>query len=290
MCSFNYRNTLVSFCLWETLTYTYGGQFMKPFSVNLSTIFTEVPFLERFKKAKEAGFKYVECQFPYDVPIRAIEAQLIETGLTLVLINLPPGNWEQGDRGMAIFSDRIPEFKESVQKGIEYARALGVEKIHCLAGVLTSDMNREQARQVYLENLKYAALEMAREQITLLIEPINHADMPWYFLHNIGEAAKVLDELELSNLMLQFDFYHIQRLHGNLLVNFERFLDRIGHIQVADVPGRHEPGTGEINYQNVISEVRRLGYRGYIGLEYTPIGKSEDSFGWVHRFEGVAKT
>lgn len=260
---------------------------MKPFSVNLSTIFTEVPFLERFKKAKDAGFKYVECQFPYDVPIRDIETQLIETGLTLVLINLPPGDWERGDRGMAIFSDRMAEFKESVQKGLEYARALGVKKIHCLAGVLTSGMSREQARKVYLENLKYAALEMASENITLLIEPINHTDMPGYFLHNIDEAVKILDELELPNLMLQFDFYHIQRLQGNLLVSFKRYLDRIGHIQVADVPDRHEPGTGEINYQNVLNEVLRQDYIGYIGLEYTPIGKSEDSFGWVHRLKGV---
>lgn len=259
---------------------------MSLFAANLTTIFTEVPFLERFKKAKKAGFKYVECQFPYEVPIEFIQTELRENELSLVLINFPAGVWENGERGLAIYSDRIEEFRESVTKGIEYASALGVSKLHCLAGVLHKGMDYYQARKTYMENLKFAAEQMVPYHLTLLIEPINPFDMPGYFLNDIKEAVEIIEEIGMSNIKLQFDFYHIQRMQGNLLSNFSQYLEVIEHIQFADVPGRHQPFTGEINYQNVWHEILRQEYKGYIGLEYTPLGKSEDSFTWMNAIEG----
>jgi hydroxypyruvate isomerase len=254
---------------------------MRPFSVNLSTIFTEVPFIERFRKAKESGFSHVECQFPYDAPINVILEELRKNQLSLELINLPAGIWEMGDRGLAIFSDKIEDFKGSVAKGIEYACALGVPNIHCMAGILSDEADRPNAREIYLQNLKYAAAEMAQYNRTLLIEPLNPFDVPGYFLTDLGEAAKIIDEVGMPNVKLQFDFYHIQKVQGNLLSTFQKYFDRISHVQIADVPGRNQPGTGEIHYQNVIHALKKWGYAGFIGLEYTPKGKSEDSFKWL---------
>lgn len=254
---------------------------MGKFSVNLTTIFTEVPFLERFQKAKQAGFAFVECQFPYQSSIEDLRREIRDHALSLVLINLPAGDWERGERGLAIFPERREEFRQSVAKGIEYAQALGVEKLHCLAGVLDIGADRELAREVYLENLKFAASEMARYGLTLLIEPINAYDMPGYFLTDIEEAASIIEEIGLPNVKIQFDFYHIQRIKGNLSANFLKYIDQVSHIQIADVPGRHEPGTGEIDYKQVLKDVKDRGYKGYIGLEYSPKASSEESFKWI---------
>lgn len=254
---------------------------MSKFAVNLTTIFTEVPFLERFQKAKQAGFSFVECQFPYQSSIEDLRREIRDNDLSLVLINLPAGNWESGERGLAIFPERRDEFRQSVAKGIEYAKALGVAKLHCLAGVLDSEADRPRARETYLENLKFAASEMASYGLTLLIEPINPYDMPGYFLSEIEEAANIIEEIGLPNVKIQFDFYHIQRIKGNLSANFGKYLDQVGHIQIADVPGRHEPGTGEIDYKQVLKDVTDRGYKGYIGLEYSPKASSEESFKWI---------
>lgn len=254
---------------------------MVQFSVNLSTIFTEVPFIERFKKAKKAGFSFVECQFPYEVPIDAIRKELEENQLSLVLINLPPGNWEKGDRGLAVDSNRIEEFRESVHKGIEYATNLNVPNIHCMAGNQLFTLDEKEAKKVYLENMQYAAKIMAEHHITLLIEPINPMDMPNYFLSSLPQAIEIIHECSLPNVKLQFDFYHIQKIHGNLLHNFSSYLQYIAHVQIADVPDRHEPGTGEIHYNNIFQYMDKLGYNGYVGLEYIPKGKSEESFHWM---------
>lgn len=258
---------------------------MNHYAVNLSTIFTEVPFLERFKKAKEAGFQYVECQFPYEETIESILTELHKQQLSLVLINFPAGNWEKGERGLAIFPNRIAEFKESVDRAIDYALGLGVTKLHCLAGILPPHMDPEIARKTYMENLTYALEKMVTHQLTLLIEPINQFDMPGYFLKDIQESARIIEEINMPNLKLQFDFYHIQRIQGNLLATYAKYLDKIKHIQIADVPGRHEPNTGEIHYQRVLEEVWQSGYEGMIGLEYIPIEKSEDSFKWINSFK-----
>lgn len=254
-------------------------------SINLSTIFTEVPFLERFQKAKEFGFHYVECQFPYEEePEKLLEA-LQRNELSLELMNLPPGDWENGDRGLAVDPNRVEEFRASLEKGLTYATALGVNKIHCMAGLTPQNLEREHAHKTYIENIRYAGEELAKFGKMLLIEPINPFDMPRYFLSSLHEAAGILKEIDLPNVKLQYDFYHMQRIHGNLIANFHKFFDRIGHVQLADVPGRHEPGTGEIHYENIFKALKEARYEGLVGLEYTPKGSSEESFAWLFQLQ-----
>lgn len=254
---------------------------MQNFSVNLSTIFTEVSFGERFKKAKEFGFDFVEFQFPYSYSLDTIKETLLANEQEMILINLPAGDYANGERGLAIFEDKMDDFKQSVEKGIQYATNLQTSKIHCMSGLLPEGMEYSRAKEVFMENIQYAAGQLSQHQLTLLIEPINNFDVPSYFLSNIHEAAKMIDEINLPNLKLQYDFYHIQRLHGNLLSNFQQYANIIGHVQLADVPGRHEPGTGEIHYRNIFSFLDEIGYDGYIGLEYTPKTTSETSFAWL---------
>lgn len=261
-----------------------GGNKMHRYSINVSTVFTEYPFLDRFQKAKEAGFKFVECQFPYDYSIDDILEKLEEHNLTLVLINLPPGSWEKGDRGLAVDPTRIEEFKVSVENGISYASALGVRMVHCMAGIVSG---QQDVRDTYIQNVRYAGEKLAEYGITMLIEPINPFDMPGYFLQNLQEAVQILDEIGLSNVKLQYDIYHMQRIHGNLISNLQLYFNKIGHIQIADVPGRGEPGTGEIHYENIFKAIHKQGYTGLIGLEYTPSGISSDSFGWIHNKGGT---
>jgi len=245
------------------------------FAVNLSTIFTEVPFLERFKKARDFGFSFVECQFPYEYSIEEIQQELKQHQLEMVLINLPPGNWAKGDRGIAADPTRIEEFKESVKQGIRYARALNVSKIHCMAGIVSG----ADPKAVYTENLQFAGKELAKHGLTLLIEPINPVDMPGYYLTNIYQAAEILKAVNLPNVKLQFDFYHIERVHGQSHSIYQEYADIVGHVQIADHPGRHQPGTGEMDYQQILQNLNYK-YEGYIGLEYIPQGKSEESFEW----------
>lgn len=249
---------------------------MNKFAVNLSTIFTEVPFLERFKKARDFGFSFVECQFPYDYSTEEIQRELEEHQLEMVLINLPPGNWAKGDRGIAADLIRIKEFKESVKQGIHYARALNVSKIHCMAGIVSGAVSKA----VYIENLQFAGTELAKHGLTLLIEPINPVDMPGYYLTNIYQASEILKAVNLPNVKLQFDFYHIEKVHGHSLSIYQEYADIVGHIQIADHPGRHQPGTGEMDYQQILQNLNYK-YEGYIGLEYIPQGKSEESFEWI---------
>ncbi len=252
---------------------------MNKFAVNISTVFTEYPFLERFKKARAHGFSYVECQFPYAYPAYEIQRELDQNQLSMVLINLPPGNWGKGDRGIAADPDRIQEFRRSVDEGIRFATALNVARIHCMAGNV-SKANIQAAREVYLENIHYAASKMAKDDLALLIEPINQFDMPGYFLNNIEQAKRILDEAALPNVKLQFDFYHMERVHGNALSLYKQYADQVGHIQIADFPGRHQPGTGEMDYLTIFQYLNDT-YDGYIGVEYTPSGKSEESFEWL---------
>lgn len=252
---------------------------MNKFAVNLSTVFTEVPFLERFKKARDCGFSYVECQFPYHFSIEEIKRELKLHNLSMVLFNLPPGNWEKGDRGIAVDTDRIEEFRAAVAEGIKYAQALNVSQIHCMAGTVT-EQEQNAVWEVYLKNLHYAGTEMAKHQLTLLIEPINPYDMPGYYLNNINQAKKILDEVGLPNVRLQFDFYHMERLYGNALSVFKQYTESVGHVQIADVPGRHQPGTGNMEYDPIFHFLKDT-YQGYIGLEYIPLGKSEESFEWL---------
>jgi hydroxypyruvate isomerase len=255
------------------------------FAVNLSTIFTEVPFLDRFKKAKEAGFSYVEAQFPYPFEIQEIKANLEKYSLSMVLINLPPGDWARGDRGISIQPSRTDEFKRSVEAGITYASSLQTTHLHCMAGVLTNELGAERAREQYMENILYASSQFAHHGLTLLLEPINTFDIPGYFMSTLDQALSIIKEVNRKNIMLQFDFYHIRRIHGNVLATFQESANYIKHIQIADFPDRHQPGTGEINFDRVIENIKDQNYEGFIGLEYIPSGKSEDSFNWLHHFQ-----
>jgi hydroxypyruvate isomerase len=252
---------------------------MNQFAVNLSTIFTEVPFMERFKKARECGFSIVECQFPYEYSKDEILKELEQNQLKMVLHNLPPGDWEKGDRGLAADPRRIDEFHQSVDAAIQYAKALNVTKVHCMAGIVRT-VEPELARKTFMTNIHYAATQLGKHGITLLIEPINSFDIPGYFLNDLQLAVEILHEINLASAKLQFDFYHIQRIHGDPLSLFKKHKDTIAHVQIADVPGRHEPGTGEINYRTILDHLGEC-YQGDIGLEYLPLTKSEDSFEWI---------
>ncbi|KAF0816703.1 Hydroxypyruvate isomerase [Bacillus sp. ZZV12-4809] len=248
---------------------------MNKFSINLSTVFTEFPFLERFKKANDAGFVYVECQFPYTYTIEEIKKELNQNQLLMDLINLPPGQWEKGDRGLAADPYRIEEFRKSVELGIVYANSLGVKKIHCMAG-----NSPDNSLEVFIENLLYAGTAMSKHGITLLIEPINPSDMPDYFLSDIQKAADIIHQVGLPNVKLQFDFYHIERIHGQSLSFFQEYAELVSHVQFADCPGRHEPGTGEMNYNEIFQYLQK-NYKGRVGLEYFPQCGSAESFAWL---------
>lgn len=248
---------------------------MNNFSVNLSTVFTEVPFLDRFQKAREAGFDLVECQFPYANTIEEIRNELKRNDLSMILINLPPGKWEVGDRGLAADPKRIEEFRKSVEIGIRYAKGLEVKQIHCMAGVHPS-----KNQNVFNENLFFAGNALSEHGINLLIEPINPFDIPGYFLKDIQQAEEIINSVGLPNVKLQFDFYHIERIHGQALSFFQKYAELVSHVQIADSPGRHEPGTGEMNYIEILLYLQKH-YKGSIGLEYNPQGSSAESFAWV---------
>ena len=259
---------------------------MPRFAANLSMLFTEVPFLERFERAAQAGFKAVEFLFPYAYAPAEIRQRLDAHNLTPVLHNLPPGDWDAGERGVACHPDRVEEFRTGVATGIAYAKTLGVEQLHCMAGIAPADVSTETLRQTYIDNLVFAARALHDNGLRLLIEPINTQDIPGYFLNRTEQAITVLEEVtrrgQVDNAFLQYDIYHAQRTEGELAATLSRHLPRIGHIQLADNPGRHEPGTGEINYPFLFAHLDRLGYSGWIGCEYRPSHSTETSLGWLH--------
>jgi len=252
---------------------------MPKFAANLTMLFTELDFLARFAAAARCGFTAVEYLFPYAYPKDQLAETLRKHNLTQVLHNLPAGNWDAGERGIACHPDRVSEFQEGVERAIDYARTLGCRQINCLAGIATVSQNR--ARDAFIANLKYAALRLAAHGIKLLIEPINTFDMPGFFLSTSAQALDIMREANEPNLYLQYDVYHMQMMEGNLATTIKQNLGRIAHIQVADVPGRHEPGTGEINYPFLFQHLDSIGYQGWIGCEYKPLAKTEDGFGWL---------
>lgn len=261
---------------------------MPKFAANLSMLFTERPFLDRFEAAAAAGFEAVEFLFPYDWPVDEIRARLVGNGLRLVLHNLPPGDWSRGERGLASLPDRVGEFRASVDRALAYATALGAPQLHCLSGIPPRDADPAQVHRTYLDNLRYTAAALQREGIRALIEPINRFDIPGIHLHRPSQAIAVLDEAACDNLWLQYDLYHAQRTEGELVATLERWLPRIAHLQVADTPGRHEPGTGEVNWDFVFAQVDRLGYAGWIGCEYHPAATTEAGLGWLARARGAS--
>jgi hydroxypyruvate isomerase len=256
---------------------------MPKFAANLTMLFNEVPFLERFERAAKAGFQAVEFLFPYPYGTAEIKARLDRHGLQLVLHNLPAGDWDAGERGIACLPDRTGEFRAGVARGIEYAKALGVPQLNVLAGKAPAGADPALLRSTFVANLRYAAAELARHGLKLLVEPINTYDIPGFFLSRTADAVAILDEVGAANAYLQYDLYHAQRMEGELAATAARHLPRIAHIQLADNPGRHEPGTGEINYAFLFRELDRMGYAGWIGCEYKPAADTEAGLGWRQR-------
>jgi hydroxypyruvate isomerase len=257
---------------------------MPKFAANLTMLFNEVPFMERFDKAAAANFKAVEFLFPYAFPAADIKAKLDQNKLTLVLHNLPAGNWEASERGIACLPDRVEEFRKGVSNTVEYATALGVKQVNCLAGKMPEGVAHAVLRTTFIDNLKYAAAELKKANIKLLIEPINTFDIPGFFLSGTQQAIDIITEVGSDNLFLQYDIYHAQRMEGELANSIQKHLAKIAHIQLADNPGRNEPGTGEINYAYIFAMLDRIGYTGWIGCEYKPAATTEAGLGWFKPF------
>ncbi|BEH16353.1 hydroxypyruvate isomerase [Marinobacter shengliensis] len=254
---------------------------MPRFVANLSMLFTEVPFLERFARARAAGFTAVEYLFPYDWPAEQLAEQLREQGLTQVLFNLPPGDWQAGERGIACLPDRVEEFRAGVDQGITYARVLGNRQLNCLAGLKPADLDGQIAWETLVANVQYAADRFADAGLTLCLEAINsRVDMPGFMLDTTGKVMALLEELDADNVRLQYDVYHMQIMEGDVIRSMECLLPWIGHIQFADNPGRHEPGSGEINFSNVFAALDRMGYQGWVSAEYRPSSVTEDTLSW----------
>jgi hydroxypyruvate isomerase len=253
---------------------------MPKFAANLSLLFNELPFLDRFAAARSAGFDAVEFLFPYAFESEQIEGRLRRYDLELVLHNMPPGDWGAGDRGMACDPRRIGEFQDSVALALEYALDLGVKQLHCMAGRTPPKVSQARAHATFVDNLRFAAAALAPHGIRLLIEPINKHDMPGYFLTRSSQAAAIIAECAVDNLFLQYDVYHMQRMEGDLANTLRERMPIIRHIQIADVPGRHEPGTGEINYPFLLRLLDELGYEGWVGCEYVPSDDTVAGLGW----------
>lgn len=247
-------------------------------------LFNEHPFLERFAAAAAAGFTAVEFLFPYDFPAAEIKARLSAHRLQLVLHNLPAGNWAAGERGIACLPGRVAEFREGVARAISYAQALGVRQLNVLAGLAPAGVDRALLHSTFVENVHYAAREFDRVGLTLLIEAINTKDMPGFFLSTTDQALEVLRDAAAPNVKLQYDIYHMHIMEGQGARTIAAHLPRIGHIQLADFPGRHEPGTGEIDFSMLLAEIDRLGYTGWIGCEYRPKAGTAEGLGWRSRY------
>jgi hydroxypyruvate isomerase len=253
---------------------------MPRFAANLTMLFTEVPFLDRFERAARAGFGAVEFLFPYAYPAEEIRRRLDEHGLALVLHNLPAGDWDAGERGIACLPDRVDEFRAGVATAITYAKALGVKQLNCLAGNAPAGSDPAVLNRTLVDNLRFAAAALRLADLKLLIEPINTFDIPGFFVSRTAQALAILDEVDADNLFLQYDLYHAQRMEGELAATVEKHLARIAHVQLADNPGRHEPGTGEINYAFLFAHLDRIGYRGWVGCEYKPAASTEAGLHW----------
>ena len=254
---------------------------MPKFAANLSFLFTEWAFLDRFKAAREAGFRAVEFMFPYEYEKEELAKRLHDNKLELVLHNLPAGNWAAGERGIACHPDRIKEFRQGVELGVQYAQALGVHQLNCLVGIQPAHLTLEQAREAAVTNLAFAAQRLGEVGIKLLIEPVNTIDIPGFFAATSKFGLELIDAAGASNIGLQYDIYHMQVMEGNLARTIESNLSRISHIQVAENPGRHEPGTGEIDYPFLFGFIDRIGYAGWIGCEYKPSKDTVSSLGWL---------
>jgi 2-dehydrotetronate isomerase len=260
------------------------GTRVPTFAANLSMMFTEVPFLDRFRAAADCGFTAVEYLFPYEHAPETIATKLAEAGLVQALFNMPPGNWSAGERGLAALPGREAEFTTALETAIDYAKVIGTLRLHMMAGIAPSQDSR--AINTYRENLKRAADRAGEAGIGLVIEPINGRDMPGYFLDDFDRAEAFVTQINAPHVTLQFDIYHRQILHGDVIMALRRLAPLIGHIQIASVPDRHEPMTGELDDRRIFAEIDAIGYEGYVGCEYRPAGLTEDGLGWMTRISG----
>lgn len=257
---------------------------MPRFAANLSMLFTEWPFLDRFERASRAGFRFVEFQFPYEVPVVEIRARLDRHHLQAVLHNMPAGNRAAGERGIGCHPDRVDEFRAGIAEAIAYATALGVPRVNVLAGRVPPGVSPEVLRRTFVANLRQAAHAFKQAGLMLLVEPINDIDVPGFYLTRTAQALDLLDEVGADNAFVQYDIYHAQRMEGDVAATLQRHLPRIGHVQFADSPGRHEPGTGELNWEFLFAHLDRIGYRGQVGAEYLPATTTEAGLNWLERY------
>lgn len=257
---------------------------MPKFAANLTMLYADSPFPARFGRASASGFRYVEYMFPYEHDLSALAAALADNGLQQVLFNLPAGDWAAGERGIAALPHRVDEFRSGVQRAVEIAQALNVHQLNCLVGKRDPEVPLNEQRRVMIENLRCAADTLAAAGITLLVEMLNPYDVPGFLIDSPRAAFEVQEQVGSANLKVQYDVYHAQRSQGELANTIRSHLDRIGHIQVADNPGRHQPGTGEINYRFLFEFLDAIGYTGYVGLEYVPTGTTEESLAWVGEY------
>jgi len=257
---------------------------MPRLAANLTMLFGELEFPDRFAAAAEAGFSAVEYLFPYAYEPQMLQQRLSAHGLEQVLHNLPAGNWAAGERGIACLPDRVDEFKAGVGQAIKYAAALDCSRVNCLAGIAPPGLATATARDTLVRNLRYAAPLLGAAGIALLIEPINTRDIPGFFLSGTAQAMEIIEAVGSENLYLQYDVYHMTIMEGAVAETIERLLPRIAHIQIADVPGRHEPGTGSIDFPALVTTIDRLGYTGWIGCEYVPAAGTVPGLAWAERY------
>ncbi|MGB3289046.1 MAG: 2-oxo-tetronate isomerase [Burkholderiaceae bacterium] len=256
---------------------------MPKLAANISMMFNELPFLDRIQASAQAGFKAVEFLFPYDFDAQDIGAQLKQHALKNVLFNMPPGDWEAGQRGIAALPGHSQEFRDSVAKAISYAKVLGTPCLHAMAGLPPAGADLAECRATFIDNLKYAAQQCAPHGITVLIEPLNQRDMPGYFLSRQDQAHAIREDVGEPNLKIQMDFYHAQIVEGDIAMTFRKYQPYVGHIQIAGVPERHEPDTGEVNYAYLFGLLDELGYEGWVGCEYRPANGTVQGLGWLKR-------
>jgi len=258
---------------------------MPRFAANLTMMFYEVPFLDRFEAAAKAGFTAVEFLFPYAFPAEEIGKRLRANGLTQALFNLPPGNWDAGEKGFAALPERFADLKQSLHTALPYAQATGVKRVHLMAGIaIRTDA---KAVEAFCKSVAWSCEFFAPHGLDVVIEPINPRNVPGYFLNDFVFAHELINELKIANLKLQFDIYHCQIIHGDVTMRLREMMPMIGHVQIASIPSRHEPDGEELNYPFIFAELDQLGYGGFVGCEYNPRGKTTDGLGWFKSYAGV---
>jgi 2-dehydrotetronate isomerase len=260
---------------------------MPKFAANLSMMFTEVPFLDRFEAAADAGFKAVEFLFPYDYSVEEVVNRSRAAGVQVILFNMPPGDWAAGERGISCIPGREEEFRAGVEKALLYALALGTGQLHAMAGIVPHGADRAECRSTLLRNLEYAAQQLAYHNITLLLEAINTRDMPGFIVSTQKDSFSICEAVKAPNLRMQMDLYHMQVMEGDLATKLRHYAPYCGHIQIAGCPERHEPDTGEVRYEYLFRLLDELKYDGWLGCEYRPAGRTSDGLQWMHTMAGV---